>query len=101
MQNDLISRQAVEKAIKEFNKSRVDRLPKPSNVEEWEGQSKALEILLDENVEMLKAIQCIPTAYDVESIVQQLEQEKIININSDETHAQTWNNAIQSAIEHI
>lgn len=37
----------------------------------------------------------------MEQIVEKLEQEKIININSDETHAKTWNNAIQSAVDCI
>lgn len=42
-----------------------------------------------------------PTAYNIEEVVQQLEQEKIVNINSDETHAKTWNNAIKSAVDCI
>lgn len=71
MQNDLISRQAVEKAIKEFNKKRVNKVPNTLGMEE---HSKMMDTLLEENVEMLRIIQGIPTAYDMEKVVQQLKQ---------------------------
>ena len=59
--SDLISRQAVEQAIKEFNKKRVDKVPNTLDMEE---HSKMMDTLLEENVEMLKIIRDIPNAYN-------------------------------------
>lgn len=67
---DLISRQAVEKAIKEFNKKRVDKIPRGLNFVE---HNMVLKSISDENDEMLKNINDIPTAYDVNKVVEQLK----------------------------
>lgn len=73
MQNDLISRSAVEQAIKDFNKRRVDRIPKglPHDT-----HSNICETIINENVELLDSISKLPTAYNLEKVVEELEDIK-------------------------
>ena len=59
--SDLISRKEVEKAIKEFNKRRVDRV---SNALGYEEHSKILDTILEENVELLAIINALPVVSD-------------------------------------
>lgn len=67
--SDLISRAEVEKVIKEFNKCRVDRIPPNLSQEQ---HCNICDTILDENVELLDAIYALPTAYDVEKVVERL-----------------------------
>lgn len=69
--SDLISRTDVETAIKEFNKKRIDRIPKDLDMDK---HSDMCDTILKENVELLKAISEIPTAYDVEAVVEKLDK---------------------------
>lgn len=56
--NDLISRKEVEQAIKEFNKKRVDRVPRNLDMEVHHNM---LDTILAENTEMLEIIENLPT----------------------------------------
>jgi len=66
MQGDLISRSKVEKVIKEFNKRRVDRIPPNLSQEQ---HCNICDTILDENVELLDAIYALPTAFDVDAVM--------------------------------
>lgn len=71
MQNDLISRLAVEQAIKEFNKKRISKIPKGLSFEE---HNKILDIIEEENGEMLKSVNDLPIVYNVEKVVEQMKE---------------------------
>ena len=70
--SDLISRKAVERAIKKFNKKRVDKIPRGLSFEE---NNKKLNTISEENDEMLRIIKDIPIACNVEKVAERLEKE--------------------------
>lgn len=96
MQNDLISRKDVEHAIKEFSKKRICEIPKGLSLEE---HSKILDIIEEENCEMLKSINNIPTAYNVKKVVEQLKN--ISKIYCEEYHQRDGSLHLQDAIEIV
>lgn len=70
--NDLISRKAVEKIIKEFFKTKVDEIPKR---EKFNKLCDLCALYLELNADLHKKIEDIPVAYDVEKVVERLELE--------------------------
>jgi hypothetical protein len=69
--SDLISRKAVEKIIKEFFKTKVDEIPKR---EKFNKLCDLCDLYLELNADLHKEIEDIPTAYDVDKVVEQLEE---------------------------
>lgn len=59
MCNDVVSRAAVEQVVKDFNKRRVDRIPKNLILDE---HIMACDLVLEENVELLEMVKAIPPA---------------------------------------
>lgn len=86
--SDLISRAEVEKAIKEFNKQRVDRIPKELDMDK---HSSMCDAILNENVELLQIISEIPTACDIQAMEQELEKFKTT----------TWSEFFEEEVEII
>lgn len=68
--NDLISRKAVEKIIKEFFKTKVDEIPKR---EKFNKLCDLCDLYLELNADLHKKIEDIPVAYDVDKVVEWLE----------------------------
>jgi len=69
--SDLISRKAVEKIIKEFFKTKVDEIPKQ---EKFNKLCDLCGLYLELNADLHKEIEDIPIAYDVDKVVEQLEE---------------------------
>lgn len=70
--DDLISRKAVEKIIKEFFKTKVDEIPKQ---EKFNKLCDLCDLYLELNADLHKEIEDIPVAYDVDKVVKRLEKE--------------------------
>ena len=68
--SDLISRKAVEKIIKEFFKTKVDEIPKR---EKFNKLCDLCDLYLELNADLHKEIEDIPVAYDVDKVVEKLQ----------------------------
>ena len=68
---ELISRKAVEKIIKEFFKTKVDEIPKR---EKFNKLCDLCDLYLELNADLHKEIENIPVAYNVDKVVEQLEE---------------------------
>lgn len=71
--DDLISRKAVEKIIKEFFKTKVDEIPKR---EKFNKLCDLCDLYIGLNASLHKEIEGIPAAYDVDKVVERLEKWK-------------------------
>jgi hypothetical protein len=69
--SDLISRKVVEKIIKEFFKTKVDEIPKRGKFNKL---CDLCDLYLELNANLHKEIEDIPVAYDVDKVVEQLEE---------------------------
>jgi len=76
---DLISRKAVEKIIKEFFKTKVDEIPKR---EKFNKLCDLCDLYLELNAGLHKEIEGLPAAYDVDKVVEQLEEERDLGLKS-------------------
>ena len=84
--SDLISKKAVEKIIKEFFKTKVDEIPKR---EKFNKLCDLCDLYLELNADLHKEIEDIPVAYDVDKVVEQLEETR-----DELLHSTDYNNDI-------
>ena len=85
MQNDFISRSALLKYMESTEISQyIDELNNGNDNYN--------------STPMYDFVKELPIVYNVEKVVEQLEAEKIKNIEPESTHAFMWNSAIQKAI---
>lgn len=84
--SDLISRKAVEKIINEFFKTKVDEIPKR---EKFNKLCDLCDLYLELNTDLHKEIEDIPVAYDVDKVVEQLDEAR-----DELLHSTDYNNDI-------
>lgn len=88
MKNDLISRSVLIEVLKAEKKKDRSRAY---------GEHEC-DLIAGTIAMCIDFVKAAPTAYDVEKVVEQLEAEKIKNVEPEATHAFMWNSAIQKAI---